>query len=149
LSDATIVKEALEFALEHSQGPEKWIFPNYKAGLAGFDSWINTLNKGEATGVGMAYNASTWLECRSMACLFLREAMYRLDGKVRSLLDEASNAYYPVVDNLARIVDLFPFPPGGEINDRYRQLKAIGYLKKAREAEEKGLECLQKIVAML
>ncbi len=148
-ADATTVKEALEFALEHAQGPEKWIFPRYKAGLAGFDKWIETVDAGEATNPGMAYNASVWWECRTLALLFLREARERLDGKMRPLLDEAMDAYFPVVDSLSKVVDLFLFPPGGEIEDRERQLKAVKHLKRARQAEEKGLESLKKIVAVL
>ncbi|MGB3715738.1 MAG: hypothetical protein WA996_15015 [Candidatus Promineifilaceae bacterium] len=35
--DRTIVREALSFALEHSKGPSKYIFPDYKAGPEGYD----------------------------------------------------------------------------------------------------------------
>jgi hypothetical protein len=147
--DATTVKEALEFALEHATGPEKWIFPNYKAGLAGFDKWIETVRNGEATGLGMAYNAAVWAECRTLALLFLGEARQRLDGNVGPLLDEAINCYSPVADSLNRLVDLFPFPPDGEIENKERIKKALGHLERAREAEERGLKSLQRIVAAL
>lgn len=147
--DATTVKEAFEFALQHAQGPKKWVFPNYKAGLAGFDKWIETVHAGEATDIGMAYNAGVWWECRSLAIWFLGEARQRLNGKLRPLLDEAIDAYSPVAARLASVMDLFPFPPSGEIEDRERQLKAVEHLKRAREAEEKGLKSLEKIVTTL
>jgi hypothetical protein len=147
--DATTVKEALEFALEHARGPEKWIFPNYKAGLAGFDKWIETVQKGEAMGVGMAYNAAVWAECRAQGLQFLREARQRLDGSMSPLLEEAIESYSPVIESLSKLVDLFPFPPDGEIEDRERIKKALEHLKRAREAEEKGLKSLEKIVAAL
>jgi len=46
--DATTVKEAFEFVLEHAGGPEKWVLPGYKVGLAGYDNWIETVANGEA-----------------------------------------------------------------------------------------------------
>lgn len=146
--DATTVKEALEFALEHSKD-KKWILPRYNSGLAGFDKWIETVAKGEAMGVGMAYNAAVWAECRALGLQFLREARQRLDGSMSPLLDEAINSYSPVVDSLNRLVDIFPFPPDGEIEDKERIKKALEHLKRAREAEEKGLKSLEKIVAAL
>lgn len=145
--DAKTVKEALQFALEHAG--QKWVHPNYKAGLAGFDKWIETMANGTATGHRVAYNAVLWAECRSLGALFLREAMGCLDGKVRPLLDEAIEEYLPVIHNLNKVVDLFPFPPGNEIEDRERQRKSISYLKQAREAEEKGLKSLERIVEVL
>jgi len=147
--DATTVKEALEFALEHAKGPEKWIFPRYNSGLAGFDKWIETVANGEAMGIGMAYNAAVWAECRTLGLQFLKEARQRLNGNLRPLLDEAINSYSPVVDSLNRLVDLFPFPPDDEIEDKEHCKKAIEHLKRAREAEEKGLKSLEKIVAAL
>ena len=147
--DATTVKEALEFALEHAKGPEKWIFPRYNSGLAGFDKWIETVANGEAMGIGMAYNAAVWAECRTLGLQFLREARQRLDGNISPLLDEAIRSYSPVADGLNRLVDLFPFPPDGEIEDRERIKKALEHLKRARDAEEKGLISLEKIVAAM
>lgn len=147
--DATTVKEALEFALEHASGPEKWARPNYKVGLAGFDKWIETVQKGEAIGQGMAFNAAVWAECRTLGLLFLEEARQRLDGSMSPLLDEAIRSYSPVAESLNVLVDLFPMPPYGEIDDRERNKKALEHLKRAREAEEKGLKSLEKIVAAL
>jgi hypothetical protein len=34
------VKEALAFALEFAQGPDKYLLPDYKAGAEGYDLWI-------------------------------------------------------------------------------------------------------------
>jgi hypothetical protein len=146
--DATTIKEALEFSLEHAEG-KKWVLPNYKSGLAGFDKWIETVAKGEANGLGMAYNTAVWAECRTMGLLFLEEARQRLDGKLRPLFDKAIGNYSPVIESLNSLVDLFPMFPQGEIEDRERREKSLGYLKRAREAEEKGLKSLEKIVAAL
>jgi len=83
--DATIVKEALEFALEHSND-KKWVLPKYNSGLAGYDKWIETIEKGEADGTGMSYNAAVWAECRDLGLQFLGEARRRINGNIRPLL---------------------------------------------------------------
>ena len=147
--DAKTVKEAFEFALEHAGGPEKWIYPNYKAGLAGYDTWIKTVENGEANGNGMAYNASVWAECRGMGFMFLQEARQRLNGNLKPLFDEAIDNYSPVIESFSKLVDIFPFPHDDEIEDKARCQKTLEHLKRAREAEEKGLKSLEKIVAAL
>lgn len=41
--DAKTVKDALEFALEHARNPEKWIYPNYRAGLESLEKIATAL----------------------------------------------------------------------------------------------------------
>ena len=145
--DSTTVKEALEFALEHAGSPDKWIFPRYKAGLAGYDNWINALKAGRADGHGMAYNAAVWSECRIFAVQFLLEARKRLDdSRYNSLFDEATRHYEDVYRNLLKVAELFPFPPkGDEVSNVRRCKKAVKRLQKARKAEESGLTSLARI----
>lgn len=141
------VKESLEFALKHARDPGEWVHPGYHTGLNGFDVWIDIVEKGEATGIGMAYNAAVWAECRVLGLKFLDEAKARLDDSVTPLLEEAIQRYFPVVDSLSRVVELFPMLPpndGIEENERYR--RSLEQLKKAREAEEKALDSLERIV---
>lgn len=141
------VKESLEFALKHARDPGKWVNPGYHTGLEGFDVWIETVDKGKATGIGMSYNAAVWTECRALGLKFLDEAKERLDGSLSPLLEETIQSYFPVVDSLSRIVELFPMVPtndGLEENERYRQ--GLQQLKIARKAEEKALDCLERIV---
>lgn len=147
--DARTVKEALEFALEFAESPEKWVFPNYRAGLVGYDVWIETLGDGIADGTGMAYNSMVWAECRNHGERFLREAGRRQNGEVRPLLLEAADKYGEVYENLAKVTELFPFPPGNEINDKKRCEKGVGHLKAARDGEKAGLELFEKIVKAL
>ena len=145
--DAQTVKEALEFVLGHAVG--KWAHPNYKAGLAGYDLWIETLENGQATDQGMAYNTAVWNECRFFAPRFLQEASQRIDGKTGPLFEEAIGHYQIVQQNIHQVKDLFPLPWGDEIKDKERCQKAVGYLKDARKAEEAGLKSLEKIVKAL
>ncbi|UCH51021.1 MAG: hypothetical protein JSV54_08470 [Chloroflexota bacterium] len=145
--DARTVKEALEFALEHAE--QKWAHTNYKAGLAGFDKWINTLEVGTANGDGMAYNTAVWAECRGFGTRFLREARARLNGKASVLLKDAAEQYEMVFQHLKRVAELFPMPSGNEIDDEERCNKAVAHLRNARNKEEVGLELLGKIVKAL
>ena len=146
------VKEALEFALEHAKGPEKWIFPNYKSGLAGYDIWIDGIEDGVASRDGLGYNTSVWHACRRNAVDFLKEAKTRLDG-MASELGEAIEHYSTVESYLRKATELHPFvwPPDFEVilEDVEKRNKIAGYLRKAREAERSGLEALTKIVELL
>lgn len=146
--DTTSVKEALEFALEHSRD-KKWVLPRYNSGLAGYDKWIETIEKGKANDLGMAYNAAVWTECRTMACMFIQEAKQKINGNIGPLLDEAMDSYYTIAESLNKLTDLFPMVPQGEINDTERCKKALVYLRRAREAEVMGLKSLEKIIAAL
>jgi len=147
--DAKTVKDALQFALEHAQNPEKWIFPNYRAGLSGYDLWIHTVENGTPTGHGMAYNTAVWTEGRGFGAQFLREARGRLNGEVSVLLEDAAEQYGMVFQHLQKVADLFPFPPGTEIDDEERRNKAAAHLRNARDNEEAGLELLERIVKAL
>jgi len=150
--DATIVREALAFALEHATSPEKWIFPEYKAGLAGYDQWITAVGSGRASAFGMAYNAAVWAECRGYAVQFLREAQERLDGRAQALLDAAIQHYARVSEGLNQVAELYPFSaelPEDPIGVDDRNAAAVGTLTRAREAEAMGLQVLAHIVEAL
>jgi len=148
--DIRTVKEAFQFVLEHSKSPAKWIFPKYRAGLAGFDNWIHALESGEAHGFGMAYNAAVWGECRNFAVQFLKEAQERIGGRSDALFEEAVGHYEMVAQNLTKVSETFPFPPkGDEIKDADRCRTALKFLRDAQNAEESGLRALEKILSEL
>lgn len=144
------VKDAFEFALEHSKSPSKWILPKYKAGLDGYDLWISALESGTADGFGMAYNSPVWTECREHAVKFLEEAKGRVDEEYGPLFDVAVGRYEEVAKNLKSVTELFPFPPeGDESKDKDRCVAAADYLRVARKAEESGLGVLERILSTL
>jgi hypothetical protein len=144
------IKQALEFALEHSGSPAKWIFPKYKAGLAGYDSWIQAIKSGSAHDFGMAYNAAVWAECRKLAVDFLKEAQNKLGDRFKLLFEEATGHYEKVAQNLNEVSKLFPFPPkGNELKDTSRCEIARRCLRDAQKSEESGLKSLEKISSQL
>jgi hypothetical protein len=149
--DAQIVKEALLFALEHSTSPEKWVFPKYKAGLDGYDSWIRSLEAGTPDSDGTAYNAAVWTECRGFAVRFLQEARQRLAGRADAQFDEAIRRYQAVFESLQIVADRFPFHgrEPGHVRDTARVGASLGALARARDAEAEGLRALRDLVQAL
>lgn len=106
-NDTKTVKDALCFALEHSTSPGKWISANYRAGISGYDAWINAVRTDIADSGGMAYNATVWSECRTHAVGFLEEAQDRLSNYA-SLFDEAIEHYKIVAENLDLLASCSP-----------------------------------------
>ena len=150
--DVTAITDAFGFVLEHCKSPEKWIFPKYKAGLAGYDSWLGALEDGSAHPFGMAYNAQCWNECRQCAVAFLREAKERLDGSLASQFDEAISRCETVAQNLKKVAELFPFKGPGvepEPPDDATRTQGLESLRAARSAEEQGLEALKALASAL
>jgi len=146
--DVETVKGALTFALEHAEGPEKWVYPGFSAGLAGYDLWIQELEAGRASGAGVGLNAGNWSECRNYAVEFLVEARERLGPAFEGLLDEAIEHYRRVAAHLSALVGVFPFDArrSWHIEDQARIHLAVDCLAAARDAEELGLAALQDIV---
>jgi hypothetical protein len=151
--DATTVKAALSFALEHAANPEEWIFEHYRAGLEGFDNWIRALQAGRASDMGMRYNTGVWAECRKYAVGFLEEAMQRLAGRADGPLDEAISHYGAVSENLNEVAAIYPWANKASdedllpVDDKSRA--AVEALQRAKAAEAAGLQALQRIVQSL
>jgi hypothetical protein len=141
----------LTFALEHATDTDRWVFPDYNAGLAGYDAWIDALSSRRADPMGMAYNAAVWQECRSYAARFLQEARERLDGPAAGPLAEATACYQMVSEHLATLAELFPChgDDPSRVRDKERVSAAICALQSARSAEVLGLEGLRAVVAAL
>jgi hypothetical protein len=151
--DATTVKQALTFALEHAASPKEWIFEHYRAGLEGFDNWIRALQEGKASDMGMRYNTAVWLECRQNAVGFLEEAKERLAGRANALFEEALAHYTVVSENLGKVAEAYPWTFEASDEDALpvddKSCTAVKALQAAREAEAAGLQTLQKIVQAL
>jgi hypothetical protein len=153
--DSVTVKKALEFALEHSRSPEKWIYQKYKSGPAAYDMWIRGLESDSTDPFGAAYNAQVWSECRNFAAPFLKEARERLKDFDSVLFDQAIVNYEKVSENLKKVAEEFPFldtpleQKQKNINDKEKIKRSVEYLKAARDAEAEGLKALEKIVQAL
>ena len=149
--DDRVVRDALTFALVHATDTERWVFPDYKAGLSGYENWIDALQSGRVDGMGMAYNAAVWQECRGHAVHFLQEAQERLGGRAARPLAEAAARYQTVFEHLTTVSKLFPFHGRDprHLQERERVETATQALRSAKSAETLGLESLRAIVAAL
>ncbi|MBA7648828.1 hypothetical protein ES703_56618 [subsurface metagenome] len=155
--DRTTVKEALQFALEISESPDKLIFEGYKSGPEAYDLWIaalenDTIFQIEEAAHGFKYNIQVWTECRMYAVEFLKEAGERLaEPELDSFFEEAISHYDTVARSLKKVEELFPWYTSKPsfFEDMERREKAIAALQVARDAEAAGLAALQKIVDVL
>jgi hypothetical protein len=151
--DVTTVKQALSFAVEFAGNSEEWISSDYKAGLEGFDNWINALQEGKASDMGTRYNTGVWLECRQFAVGFLEEAKKRLSGQADTLFDKAIVQYKTVSDSLEKVSKIYPWSDHSSTEDMLpvddKSAAAIEMLQQAKLAEGSGLEILEKIVTKL
>lgn len=154
-SDKKTIKDALVFAIEFSKNSPQYMHPGFKAGLSGYDLWIDALRKGKANADGVAYSAAAWSECRKYAVGFLEEAKSKLPDEFDSLLSGAINHYRLVHENLNNVSMEFPYynttikQIQENIEDEERCLRTIQYLKAAREEEKAGLFILERIVNKL
>jgi hypothetical protein len=150
-SEKHVVRQALEFALDHAAKGEKWSFDKYRTGLEGFELWIDALKNNVAGGAGAAYNAAVWSECRRHAAAFLDLARERLEPSLAPLFAEAAECYRTVSDQLAQVSQLFPFMGLSDeemeehVADERRRGEAVDALQISREAEERGLGALAEI----
>ena len=147
-----VVSEAIAFALQHAQSPARWILPNYRAGLEGFDLWIEAVEEGRAVQNGMAFNAAVWAECREMAVAFLQEAAQRMDSSLVAHCQEAERYYRMVAVQLGEVKANYPFrsdlPETPILIDEARR-ETIVHLQRAREAEARALDSLHELHRVL
>ena len=147
-----VVSEAITFALQHAQSPARWILPHYRAGLDGFDLWIEAVEDGRAQQDGMAYNAAVWAECREMAVAFLQEAAQRMDGSLTAPCKEAEGYYRMVAVQLGEVKANYSFRSGlpeAPIPIDETRRETIVHLQRAREAEARALDSLRKLQHIL
>ena len=148
-ADEKVVKDALALALDHAETPEKWIYPKYRSGPAGFDLWADALEKGTANRFGQGYNAAVWAECRGEAVAFLKEAKNRLADQADALFDEAIGHYTLVHAKLKELAELHPFEMGSGEEEQLTSLEGAALVREAAAAERQGLEILRTLLKSL
>ncbi len=149
-----MLRMALDTILDHAHGRE-WQGPfedKYVIGLKAYDTWMDVLEKGNADPHGNAFNALVVSDAREFAVKFLHDLTIKWDGTnivergVRKFASDAVKHYTTAAEALVELRELFPFPHGGEPAEKGNKEKAVQLLKKAKEAEEEGLKCLQTLL---
>jgi hypothetical protein len=149
------LRGAVDFARKRARGSEGLTFARYAMGLDGYDQWIAALRGGAAHGLGAAYNAAVWAECREHAAAFLDEARGKVAERLAPALDEAAGHYAGVARHLEAVAAEFPFLETTEeqkdenARDRARCARAVESLEAARRAEADGLAVLEGLAAEL
>ncbi len=144
-----VVREALAAALKHAENPPEWIGLHWRSGPAAFDAWAAALEEGAANRDGHSYNAVVWHECRAMGVEFLREVKGRLPNRCDADLDEAAVHYAVVCDRLEEAAHLHPERDAADWVSAFASPAAAALVRRAADAERRGLACLQRIVAAL
>jgi hypothetical protein len=152
--DRKTVRDALVLALNIAAGKCAW--KRYAGGLAGYDEWIRGLDANSTGGLGAAYNAQCWAECRREAVAFLKLAAKRLpDAELAAEFKQAIDCYSAVSQQLDAVAKDFPFDQNdskamdAHWADKHRRAKAAEALRKTRKAEREGLEALARIAVAL
>ena len=122
----------------------------YSMGLKAYGAWIRALEdesiweNGESR-FGNAYNAQCWWEAKHFAHHFTERVAER-NEKLAKPLTLAAKAYEETAEAMARLAQLFPFPPGEQVLDGAVRAEAILALSAAEAAERKAVAALEEVV---
>lgn len=156
IDKTTALIGALTLILDHARRryhrhPE----PPYQNGLAAYDAWMRAFRERTVDPFGNAYNAALVCDARAYAAKFLRELPQQWDGgslqerEVSRLAEQAAGHYQAVFDTLVGLPPLYPFPQGGHPNLPANADYSIGLLQRAKQAESRGVEALERMMAVL
>lgn len=149
-----MLRMALDMIVDHARGRE-WtdVFgDSFAQGLKGYDAWISAMENRRADEFGNAYNTAVAADAREFAAQFLRELVVKWDADnvvertVRAKAAEAAVHYEAVAQALGTMREMFPFPAGGNPKDAAAADKAIELLRRAQQAETKGVEVLEGLL---
>ena len=146
------VREGLQFALDFNQGSPEYVLPDYLAGKAAYQAWIEALISERASSLGHSYNAAVWEECRRNSVAFLYSVKTKMKGKMDHLINQAIQAYSQVACQLKDITELYPFFENNSkdpVGENPRSQKAAKHLQAALEAEIAGEGFLKQINEIL
>jgi hypothetical protein len=148
--DEKTVYDSLSYALEYACHPDSWTNPTSSGGLSAYDTWIESLEIGIASGFGLAYNSVVWLECRKHAAGFLHEAKNRLNRTdLNGVFEKAVKSYDVVSENLSLVTGTYPFSQSIDmkpVKTDAGSRRAAEALRRAKESEIAGLESLAQLI---
>jgi len=144
---ARSLRQALHMILGHAYGERG--FSGYAYGLAAYEAWKLAFERGAVDAFGNAYTSKITANARRFAVRFLEAEQRRWEGEAALLLEEAAEHYRDAADFMHRLTEMFPFPQGGSPNDPLAARQSVWLLQEAREAEEAGLEALDRLRRVL
>ncbi|TFB22840.1 hypothetical protein E3U55_06275 [Filobacillus milosensis] len=143
------LKNALEMAIEHARYREhQHELPPYENGLKGYDAWIEAFEKGQVSEFGNAYNIHVVQDARRVAAKFFDwlKVEWKDDERISNLCYDAQEKYNEVANHLEELIELYPFPQGGEPNKPQNAQITIDKLQLAKEAEFQAVNKLEELL---
>lgn len=149
--DRSIVRQALQLAVEFADPCGPWARPGMMTGASAYDALIFALEKGRYDGWYLGLHANGWKELRDAGWLFLTEAKERLaDPSLAKPFDAAIRHAARLKDAFAKLFDMFPWmQPFGPIPDGERRYAGAELLRGAKEAEIGALQAYKELAELL
>jgi CubicO group peptidase (beta-lactamase class C family) len=151
LPEKEMVKQALAYAVECFNNPDKWTYSNCKTGKEGYDRLIELALNGNADPEGMTYVLASVEEYRFYAIKYLHEIKPILGKNLEPILNQTIQHYQESFENIKMASDLFPVNLNytnshNDLNNDEKRNKVAGFLEKAKAAEIKGMELFKEII---
>lgn len=146
-----MLQDALGRIIDHLEGRSPYGSYEYKHGLEGYRAWIQAFHGRKMDPVGNAYNMLVVSDARMFAAQFFKEILRKWqvvtlrDQQVAACLQRCRQLYQKVYESYQPLVELFPFPAGGNPYDTKDSQEAIAALNSIWELEKEGLVLLKEL----
>lgn len=150
--DRTVVRDALQFAVEFSLPDGPWARPEMHTGTQAYDRLIRALEKGTMDGWYLGLYANGWHECRTIVLEFLQEGKRRIGGgpQLAEAFDQAIREAERLQRSFAKLYEMFPWmQPFGPIPDTERRYAGAGLLREARKHEAAAIQAYCELLERL
>ncbi len=139
------LKDVFEYALSVGNPNIRRPNPGYVMGVDAYRVWWEAVLHGNADPYGMAYNASFWAKCKSLAALFLMEGKLRI-GMMDHLFDEAILHYESAGKFLNQLSLKYPVNGSNSAMSQEQKESGACLLKAAQKSEMSGLAAIENIL---
>jgi len=150
------LRDALDMIIDHARVPIiRSDGKPFRNGIAGYHAWRKAFEARTVEDFGNAFNAGVVSDAREYAAEFLRRvsAEWKEAPAFGSELSElslaASEHYQKAADALVRMREMFPLWQGGEPNKPEHAEITISLLEAAQDEEERGVQNLERMLAVL
>ncbi|WP_405154382.1 RNA polymerase sigma factor [Paenibacillus sp. FSL K6-0108] len=145
------LRAALTDILAHYCGKDPYTLPNTVSGLAAYAVWREALENQRVEPNGHAYNIAVLWDARCYASKFFEElslswASLPRYTKLIPFCHQAEELYRIMTDRLNMLKQYFPFPEGGNPNEKVQGDKAISLLMEVEELERAAVVAIETLL---
>lgn len=148
------VQRAMETAIEHYEGREGAV-SNAVKGIAAYDAWLEALQGDGIEPNGHAYNIEVLRDARYYGAEFFKELISVWPSEsgegqdLAPLFEKTSVLYTEICKRFSVLLQMFPFPEGGDPKSKAQATKAISLIQEIKELEIKAVAKLKEKYAAL